>query len=147
LWIQQQGFDSVRERVGFCLIDKETASSARDFTKRAIAAANARLSMEKTFGNRQPETFHQRRINRETTFAISAQERFVVDVTQPAQRSAAHPKFPDLPDYFVEWRADIAANQRQIESYSIGPELFRGLEQFEVIFTSVKRADVKNGTV
>ena len=94
------------------MIDNQAAAAARDFAKRAVVAADARFAMEKTFDNGQSETFHEGRINRETTFAISAQQSFVINMTQPAHRAAAHPQFPNCANDLIQRRADVATNGR-----------------------------------
>ena len=37
------------------MIDNQAAAAARNFTERAVAAANARFAMEKAFDDRQSE--------------------------------------------------------------------------------------------
>jgi hypothetical protein len=126
LRIQQQGFDSFRDSIGACLINDQAAPAASDFTKCTVPAAYARFAMDKTFRDWQSETFHERRINREATFAISAQERFVVDVTQPAQRPATHPQFPNFTNDLIERRSYVSPDQSQLESEVFLPQLFGG---------------------
>src|SRR5262249_10939537 len=136
--------DAVHERVGVRLIDNQTAAAARDFAESAISTASARFAMEKTFHDRQAETFHERRINGEVTFAIGAQQRFIVHVTQPVQRTSAHSQLPNFTNDLVQRRANVATDQRQLESEAFIPKFFDRVEQLQMIFAPVKRADVED---
>jgi len=87
--IGQQFFDPSRESVRTRLIDNQTSAAAGDFSERAVAAANAWLAMQKTFYDGQSVTLHQRWINGEPAIAILAQQCFVIDMPQPAERATA----------------------------------------------------------
>src|ERR1700730_4006438 len=100
--------------------------------------------MPKTLRNRKSESFHPRRVDRESANTISAVEGPIVHMLQPANWEARSLQLFDWRDDFMPIVPCASTDQLKFERKSALPEDLRRAQQGEVVFSRLERANGQN---